>query len=491
VKSASRRRDRDVGDVGVAVGRQVEVEVKDHHRTIVDGDPAQAAVELTAVDDRARVPVRYVKLAIAVGTVAVVAVVGISLLPAGREVTASDPAVSPSRPPSPARSPSSSPAAATDPGPLSMAIEPGRYSIPWPQMRIHLTMPAGWSSANNGTGITRHPLDGPGPTLTLTVHAVTRVRTDVCSATRPLVEVGPTVEDLTTALANQVGIERSGPTDVVLGGHPAKKFALAPDGSCPRPEGHLVWAARVLQPGFSLLDGGTATIYVVDVNGDRLVIASQDRGSSAEDVAQLDAIIASIEIEPSSESTTLSVLPAGPLGIGRHSLTVEGVPLSFSVTTSGWERKGRLYVSKSTVGPQDAEAIIYWTSISDGVYADPCGQWWGSPVGSMADFAAHASRTPGTELVTGPSDVTVGGRAAEHVVLTVREDVGCDPGFLYTWHDQKGGAFWTSTDVGDTIRVWIVDVDGTRLFIAGETHKDAGPTLEDEVQQIVDSIQFE
>ena len=27
---------------------------------------------------------------------------------------------------------------------------------------------------------------------------------------------------------------------------------------------------------------------------------------------------------------------------------------------------------------------------------------------------------------------------------------------------------WSTTDVGDTIGVWIVDVDGTRLFIAGE-----------------------
>jgi hypothetical protein len=34
-------------------------------------------------------------------------------------------------------------------------------------------------------------------------------------------------------------------------------------------------------------------------------------------------------------------------------------------------------------------------------------------------------------------------------------------------------------------------VDGTRLFIEGETHKDAGPELEQEIEQIVDSIRFD
>ncbi len=159
-----RRPDRDAEDVGDPVERQVEVVVHDHPRTTVEGEPAEASVKLVAVDDRARVPARYVKLAIAAAAMMIVAVVGIDLLPAGGGVEVRGPADSPS--PSPAHSPSSSLAAPARPSPLSLAIEPGRYSIPWPQMRIHLTMPAGWWSANNGTGITRHPLDGPGPALT-------------------------------------------------------------------------------------------------------------------------------------------------------------------------------------------------------------------------------------------------------------------------------------------------------------------------------------
>ena len=114
------------------------------------------------------------------------------------------------------------------------------------------------------------------------------------------------------------------------------------------------------------------------------------------------------------------------------------------------------------------------------------------PVGSSAAALALAvSTAPGTELVTGPSNVTVGGRPAKHVALAVRENVGCDPGFFYTWRDFNGGALWPTTEVGSTIRVWIVDADGTRLFIEAETTKQADRDLEQEVQQIVGSISFE
>jgi len=98
---------------------------------------------------------------------------------------------------------------------------------------------------------------------------------------------------------------------------------------------------------------------------------------------------------------------------------------------------------------------------------------------------------PGIELVTGPSDVTVGGRDAKHVVVIVRGDVGCDPGSFCNWKAKLGGALWTETKPGDTIRVWIVDVDGTLLFIAGVTKPDAGLNAEQEIPQIVGSIRFD
>ena len=97
-------------------------------------------------------------------------------------------------------------------------------------------------------------------------------------------------------------------------------------------------------------------------------------------------------------------------------------------------------------GPQGAEAIIYWTSFPDGDHADPCALELAPSVGpSAADLAAAVSTAPGTKLVKGPSNVTLGGHPAKHVVLTVREYVGCDPGFFYTWREVFGGAFWRTT----------------------------------------------
>lgn len=204
-----------------------------------------------------------------------------------------------------------------------------------------------------------------------------------------------------------------------------------------------------------------------------------------------------------------STEPAGlrPPAATRPVLTEAGVRFSFRVPRS-WESfstipttnspSGPISLNKSSEGPQDAEAIIYWTSFPDGDRADPCARELAPSIGrSAASLAAAVSTAPGTELVKGPLNVTVGGYPAKHVVLTVRKDVGCDPGFFYTWRDVSGGAFWPTTSVGDTIRVWVIPVAGTlfykrtRLFIAAAAKEDANAMLNREVEQIVGSFRLE
>lgn len=185
-------------------------------------------------------------------------------------------------------------------------------------------------------------------------------------------------------------------------------------------------------------------------------------------------------------------------------LTVDGLLFSVRLPDPklghGWETFGNLLVSKSITGPQGAEAVVFWAGFPDGIEADPC---INAPIdlwttAEVADFIASA---PGTSLVTAPQDVTVGGYPAKHVVVVVRGDDGCDPGFFYTWKAQTGGALWVKSLPGDTIRVWVVQVGSQLVFIAGETHRDTIPGvplterakigLEQEIQQIVDSIRFE
>jgi hypothetical protein len=231
----------------------------------------------------------------AAATVVVVAVIGINLFfasggPGG-------PSTSASYPPSPA--------ATAAPLPKVGAIEPGRHWFPDQPPRIYLTTPAGWLAGDYGESgggrmITRYPTQRGGPTLLLGIHHVSHVVANVCADEFDIewIKVGPMVQDLTTALADQVGTRISGPTDVMVGGYPAKKFVLAVATPCPGPEGHLIWADGATTYGYWLLEDGTGTVYVVDMDDERVVIATVDRGSSAQDIEELEAIIASIEIEP-------------------------------------------------------------------------------------------------------------------------------------------------------------------------------------------------
>lgn len=206
-----------------------------------------------------------------------------------------------------------------------------------------------------------------------------------------------------------------------------------------------------------------------------------------------------------------------PFARGKVSRTVEGVRFSFVVPRTGWEngphedvggkiRTRSLLISKSLVGGQAAEAVVFWTGFRGRTEAAPCERLLGSVIGqSTAAIAAAVARAPGTKLVAGPTRVSVGGRPATHVVLTVREDLGCEPGYFFTWRPRKvcRGACWLSqSSVGNTIRIWMVDVGGTRLFIGAEMRKQHARTGEavlprvyrevaQEITKIIGSIRFD
>ena len=130
---------------------------------------------------------------------------------------------------------------------LPDAISPGPYDIDTSAGIVHLTVQGGWRAAPGGAAIfIGDEFRRMAPMLpSLGVLDVTSVVADACpNRTRDpvFVPIGPTVEDFTTALVSVVELEHVGPTNVVLGGYPAKRLVLTlPRGfesNCERAEDH-------------------------------------------------------------------------------------------------------------------------------------------------------------------------------------------------------------------------------------------------------------
>ena len=260
-----------------------------------------------------------VKLAIAAVTVVLVAVVGINLLP--RQGGIGGPGPSPSAVPSPTPSSSPSPTASTVN--FTGSFAPGTtYTIDEPDRgeRMTFAVPAaGWSTVGGIGGdpvVVGKDVAGGGDVFDLyfSPHLVDDVYTGGCrwrgTALDP--RVGPTVDDLATALYAQAGPGAPPPTDVDIGGYPGKKVELSIpadlDVSTCDSDGDFAifgrWYTDVPDSTFvgaapwTYGDGQHNTVYIVDVDGTRQVLDTMYLpGTSAADRAEVDEIIASIRFE--------------------------------------------------------------------------------------------------------------------------------------------------------------------------------------------------
>ena len=226
-------------------------------------------------------------------------------------------------------------------------------------------------------------------------------------------------------------------------------------------------------------------------------VQAGDRGGRRR-IAIVLVAAAVVVVAAASAFATVGGLFFDPSKPRQESRTVDGIEFTFTVPAgvkdvAWWEngpivkvgesssgvpefRTGRVFISRSLARGQAAEAGIFWTTFPDGGEAEPCRSVLGQDIGgSSADLAKAMTRAPGVRIVQRPLRTTVGGRVATYVVLKVRKDRGCDPGYFFTWKpsgreglrdDQCWGACWMTADVGDTFRVWIVDVEGKRVVLA-------------------------
>jgi hypothetical protein len=188
---------------------------------------------------------------------------------------------------------------------------------------------------------------------------------------------------------------------------------------------------------------------------------------------------------------------AGPLEPGtRYAVRRGDVALTFAVPTPGWNIDSGGWITGNPGTPQIAHLYFLESTGVPGIFTDPCAhtglqQFDSSAAGEVEAMASQV----GADLVSPTHDITIDGRAGRMVAISIPQDVGCPNSDYWLQYDPDCGAVLECTSypwwLGSTIRTWAVDLDGgTRLRIGIETQS-SNAEFEAELQQIVDSIQFE
>lgn len=203
-----------------------------------------------------------------------------------------------------ASTPSATPSATAGAIPAGTApIEPGTYRVPksaWSVADFTVAFPRGWT-VQYGHVYLKH--SDASDELSFYAVEVDEIFTDACQGGEDFTQVGPSVDDLAGALLRQPGPAASGPVKTTLGGYPATRIDLTvPKGFDLKPcnaknIGLQIWYSPPADKYFVLLRDGTASVYIVDIDGQRQVFMTQYKtAASDEDVREMQRVLDSIEI---------------------------------------------------------------------------------------------------------------------------------------------------------------------------------------------------
>ena len=256
---------------------------------------------------RAPAPSKVLTLG-AAAAIVIAVVVGPPLLGSLGSVGSTEPTTTPVASPTEA-SPAASAAFGTLPRQCA-EVEAGTYRASIGPASITMSVPAGWSGSNNGDAFNNGDgfrLGSRSCLLTggvgVGASMVSRVSASVCDGRGTPVETDSTAAVIAALAAQANHRTVTGPTDSTIAGYPATRFEFATGGG-PEPcnTGPLWWTPDAREgPGMHYGEGRDTflTVYVVDLDGSPLAI-TVDPGypDDAADAADLDAIVASLRIEP-------------------------------------------------------------------------------------------------------------------------------------------------------------------------------------------------
>jgi hypothetical protein len=159
-------------------------------------------------------------------------------------------------------------------------------------LRISFTVPDGWFKGNVPFVVWESTSNS-----NVGFHAPANLLSDPCDPGAGMLDpaVGPTAAEFAAALGTVEGLTVSEPVDVTLAGYPGKQVDISanPD-ACP--ELGLWDFSGILVPGPD--SGASDRLWILDVDGTRLIVASRLRAESSPDVAQaLQDVVDSVHIE--------------------------------------------------------------------------------------------------------------------------------------------------------------------------------------------------
>jgi hypothetical protein len=167
-------------------------------------------------------------------------------------------------------------------------------------LALSVTLPdaadASWSGLEDGFHLERAPCLSGGP-VRIEAEPITRVYTDLCDPAAASVAVDSSAAAM-DILQPLVGLDEVGPTDLTLGGYAGLRldfFVRAEFGASGCPEG----SGRAFDGLSNFEPERSATVHMLDVDGTLLALVTYwNEEPDPETVAELDAVVASLRIEP-------------------------------------------------------------------------------------------------------------------------------------------------------------------------------------------------
>jgi hypothetical protein len=238
----------------------------------------------------------FAKVLLAAAAVAVVAVVGINLLPGGETGTGGLP---PSPSPSPSMSPSPQPTASL----VAHTVRPccTEDDPRFDSMTFAIMAPPSWEAYVDPVALGVWPVgqgNEPPDGAYVGLYPGGNLFSNPCRPDDKMnadISVGPTVDDFVTALVDHPSLDVTAPVDVTLAGYTGKYLdLLVPDNisECFR---YRPLDAHIYAQG----PGQRWHMWILDVDGVRVLVETNDYpGTPAETLAEEQAIIESLVITP-------------------------------------------------------------------------------------------------------------------------------------------------------------------------------------------------